>query len=71
MGAQPPAVVCLPGRRPWAPLGFLEAALAAGLMTDSKTFRGGCVSSRLDHGHPNCPKIVKKISKICLFYMES
>ena len=43
-----------------APLGlgsldlvFGEAALAADLITAWKTLRGGCASSRLDHGHPN------------------
>ena len=59
-GAQPPAVVRLPGRRPWAPLGFLEAALAADLITASKSFRGGCASSRLDHG---CPKMAKNLAR--------
>ena len=29
---------------------FLEAALAADLITASKSLRGGCASSRLDHG---------------------
>ena len=32
-GAQPPPAIHLPSCRPWAPLGFLEAVLAADLIT--------------------------------------
>ena len=31
---------------------LLEATLAADLVSASKSFRGGCASSRLDHGSP-------------------
>ena len=55
------SVVRQPSRRLLAPLDswilfFGEAALAADLITAWKTFRGGCTSSRLIHGHPKIPK---------------
>ena len=39
-----------PSRRPGAPQAVGSAELAADLITDSKSLRGGCASSQLDHG---------------------
>ena len=39
-GAQLLPIVCLPSRRPWAPLGFLEVALAADLITAARSLLG-------------------------------
>ena len=44
------SLVQLPSYRPWDPLGFLETALAANLITAARSLRGGCASNRLDHG---------------------
>ena len=51
------AAVRMPSRRPLAPLDswilvFGEAALAADLIMAARSLRGGCASSRLDHGSP-------------------
>ena len=63
-GAQPPAVVRLPGRRPWAPLGFLKAALAADLITASPNPSGeAALAADLITATPKLPKITKKHMK--------
>ena len=49
---RPVPAVRMRSRRPGAPQAVGEAALAADLITASKSVRGGCASSRLDHGSP-------------------